>query len=194
MRELLVILLSLYAMFQNVVVGNTSVGGQTVIGGGVTGGACTTLSDSVTTGTVAESVWSSSGKVWNAGTFTAGSSYTLCKLSISAAKVGSPTMSVTAFIYNDSSNAPGSQVGTGSGSVAVSTFPASQGDVFFTGMNVSIVNGTKYWIAIQSTAQDGVNNASWFVGAGSDFFDASANGTTWTNEDSNIKARFATYH
>lgn len=125
-------------------------------GGG--GAPCTTTKDSQTGAT--NNFADNQSYKWLAGNFTAGSTYTLCKLTMRMAKVGTPAGTITAAIYSDAAgNVPGTQVGTASDAVTATTLAAAEGNVDFSNLSASLTSGTVYHIVIKcSTTGTGANN------------------------------------
>lgn len=127
--------------------------------------------------------------------FTAAASYTLCKAKISVSKIGSPTMTIDVRIYTDNAGAPGTEIGTRSGTVSASTFPGSEGEVEFTGLNVSISSGTTYWLVTHASGIGSMTD-DWlwyhdetFASGATQY---SADGSAWSVAVSRV-CRFKTY-
>lgn len=160
------------------------------------GGACTVQKDQVSG---AESdinaLAADSGTTYVGGQFTAGSSYTLCAVTLRLRKVGTPTFTLNAKIYTNNAGSPGTLVGTGSNNFSISSLTTSDGDASFTGLSASLTSGTVYWIVIQSTGSpNDFSNYGIVSGAfGATTFRQSANGTTWSNGAGSIAIRFTSY-
>lgn len=160
------------------------------------GGGCTVQKDQVAG---AESdinaLAADSGTTYVGGQFTAGSSYTLCAVTLRLRKVGTPTFTLNAKIYTNNAGSPGTLVGTGSNNFSISSLTTSDGDAAFTGLSASLTSGTVYWIVIQSTGSpNDFSDYGIVSGAfGSTTFRQSANGTTWSNGAGSIAIRFTSY-
>lgn len=98
------------------------------------------------------------------GKFTAGSSYTACKVVIRGRKYLTPTQTITPLIYTDSSG-PGAVIAGGTGSSSsLADWPATIGDITFTGFSASITNGQSYWLVLRNdSANHTVHKGQWAV-------------------------------
>jgi hypothetical protein len=154
--------------------------------------SCATQQDShsgTTTGSI--SVGQYSSIPYLAMPFTAGSSYTLCGVTLRMAKVGNPA-NMNVFIYSDNSGVPGAVVGTGSLSFASSGLSTSEGDANFIGLRAPLTNGTQYWI-VAALPVDASNYVNWYFtsGGASNSFWSSLNGSApWTNQDTYDAGKF----
>lgn len=160
---------------------------------------CTTLADNQT-GTNNESspLGNSIGNTYGAFAFTAGSSYTLCAVQVPLEKLSSPTFTLIAYVYSDSSNTPGSKIGIGSASIATNTLSGSYTNVKFTGLSSPITSGAQYWIVIVSSGSpnDYTNYVDW-GGTSSGctpYFAISAAGSSWSTGNACTTGILATYH
>ncbi len=160
---------------------------------------CTTSAD-VLNGTNNQSVplGSGSGTTYGAFSFTAGSSYTLCAVQIPLKKTGTPSYTLAAYVYSDSSNAPSSLIGTGSASINTSTLTTSYTNITFTGLSAALTSSTQYWIVIVSTSapNDSTNFANW-GSTGSlctPYFAISTSGSAWASGGACITGILTTYH
>lgn len=167
------------------------------------GTSCTDVEDSATGTTDSVVTWAEGDEtIYQAQAFTVDSSYEVCKIEIYGRKVGAPTFTVYARIYNTSSSLPGTQVGGTSDAVAISGWSTSSDwhTFTFSGVKPSLSAGT-YWIVLYTTngPADWTNYAGWdkevtttcSVGA-EDCIQYSTNGTTWTDLDNRVQ-KFRTY-
>lgn len=160
--------------------------------------ACTTARDSVTgnpTGTQ-PSLGLNSGDVYDAFNFVAGSTYTLCKITMQMGNQGSPTFTMTASIYTDNAGSPGTLIGTASSSVNASSLSNSFASINFVSLSASLVSGTTYWVVFKQTgsANDSANCVRWGALTGSTFASkTSSNGTSWVSVNTTINSLYATF-
>lgn len=78
--------------------------------------------------------------------FTAPATCTLTKGDIRLFKTGSPTFDLILAIYSDSSNLPGTLIGTPSDTFNAAGLPSSEStDSSFINLSANIVNATAYW-------------------------------------------------
>lgn len=141
---------------------------------------------------------------WLASSFTASNTYTLHRVDVVLYKTGSPTWTMKAYIYADLTNSPfGGLLGTPSGNVSASTVTgtdnASASTNSFTGLSVSMVSGTKYWVVLGSTGSphDFANYINWLkyggTGGASDIIYKSSDGSSWSMADNFEKCPLITY-
>ena len=126
-----------------------------------------------------------------ANRFTAGSSYDLTKVTIYAAKNGSPTQDFTAEIWTDGGTFPGSKIGTTSAAVNGAAFPASEGTVDFY-PTATLTSGQLYYIVISASAVDSANYVLWHRAGAFGKIDT-WNSTAWTNNSTARNSKFVTY-
>lgn len=119
-----------------------------VTGGG--GGACNTSKDSQG-GTINNNAPNDT-YLWIGWNFVAGSTYTLCKIDVRVTKNGTPPAgNATVAIYTNNSGEPGTQVGTGSDGVDVSTIGTDTDfNHTFSNLSASLTNGTTYWVVLKT--------------------------------------------
>lgn len=134
------------------------------------GGACDTLRDALTGSDDAFTDFTGYSKL--AVQFTAGASYTNCKIEADLFKIGTPNAGNISFsIFSDNgSDAPNAQIGTPSSTIAKSAITASFGDpTTFNGISASITNGTKYFAVAEASTldTDGSNCIVWINNGGS---------------------------
>lgn len=178
--------------------GMQPVGGVTVVA--ASGGCTDTKTDSQETDSDYENVGQASGNIWVATSFTAGSSYTLCKLEVLLeAWLYDPgiTPTITAYIYSDSSNTPGSVVANGT----MTNAPVDMSGWTDTSKNwlssdfsgVSLTSSTVYWIVLKISGLDaGGSYPRWRVSSTAGSTVASSDGTTW-GQVAAYQADFRTY-
>jgi hypothetical protein len=127
--------------------------------------------------------------------FTAGSSYTLCGVTLRMAKVLNPP-NMTAYVYTDNSGVPGTLLGTGSASFNSSTLSSSEGDAAFVSLTASLTAGTQYWIVVELSSVDNNDFTDWYYtgGSASNVFQSSADGSTlWQTQNSYVIGKFTTF-
>lgn len=167
----------------------------TVGGGG--GGSCAGTTKDSQTGTTNNNA-DNSVYNWIAGNFTAGSTYTLCKLTLRMAKAGTPSGNVTASIYTSvAGNIPGTLVGTASDPVTATTLPTTEGNVDFVNLNASLTSGTVYQIVVKTTTGTSMNNVKvyyTFDGVTAHEINLSDNsGSSWDNWTDSNQIKFTSY-
>ncbi len=151
------------------------------------------------TTTGSQNVGDTSGDKWMATSFTASFTYTAHKIVLRLSKTGSPTGTITAYIYSDSANVPGSVLTGGtSGTINASSLGASEADADLTGLTSSITSGTKYWIVMQaSQTADAVNYINWHYDTLSSDSNGrlknSSNGTSWGNKSNTHSGKFTNW-
>lgn len=158
--------------------------------------SCATTTDSNTAATSgSEFIGANAGSTWRGYSFVAGSSYTVCKVVLRMAKVGSPTFTANTYIYTDNAGVPGTLIGTGSGNFSVSTLTTSEGDATFTGISAAVTSGTTYWIVTKATGapNDFTNYVNEFVSVGSTTGQSSADGITWSAASPGVQVKFTNY-
>jgi len=164
-------------------------------GGG--GGCAGTTKDSQTGAT--NNLADNDAYKWIAGNFTAGSTYTLCKLTMRMSKTGTPAGTITAAIYSDAAgNVPGSQVGTASDAVTATTLATGEGNVDFVNLSASLTSGTVYHIVLKCSsngdASNKVNAYYSFDGDATHEINLSDNsGSSWDNWTDSNQIKFTSY-
>ena len=83
--------------------------------------------------------------------FTAGATYTVTRVDIQAAQVGTPTQDYQCEIWTQSGSLPGVIVGTASAPVNGASFPVSEGTVTFY-PSASLTSGTVYYVVIRAAS------------------------------------------
>lgn len=132
--------------------------------------------------------WYDAASTWGASQFVAGSSYTLCAITINLKRTGAwaGTHNLTAYIYNDSTNNPGTSLGTSTNTLVAADLSTSQAWTgYFEFSGVSIISTTKYWIVITTAIGDGSNYFDWYYG-GTGLSRKSSDGITWNANNTNI--------
>lgn len=100
---------------------------------------------------------------WVAGDFTAGSSYTLCRVDVNMSRTAnpaSPDWNITACIYTDNGSFnPTTEVSCSTNTHAESTLSVSTTYTYmsFTGLSAAITSGTVYHIVLKGSGVDGTN-------------------------------------
>ncbi len=145
-----------------------------MIGGGV---GCTTAVYSQAT----RNNYEYHANTYLAGSFTAGSSYPLCKVDVITAYGGTPTGVVQAHIFNDNAGSPGTNLGTSTNSITASTLAQqpSYATATFNFSGVSITESSVYWIALSHTNTFNIYLHENYPVTGP-AFKRSANGVDWT--------------
>lgn len=113
---------------------------------------------------------------------------TVGSASICMMQEGSPSQSLIAMIYNDSSGSPGTQVGTDSSGKLLSTVTGYPTGTYYTltwGTPVSVTAATTYWLVLKTDSAIGANYFEWCgddtTGANSQTYDGS-----WTHPAAKI--------
>lgn len=194
---LLLVLTSVAAMAQ---FGLQSPGFVSRLSSKIVAAGCDTLKDSNTdlTGVTGAAVGNNAGNTYRATKFTAGSSYTACKIELLLGKGGAtglPTGNIFAYMWSDSTG-PNTLLAT-SDAVDSSTLPAvgSSNYVAFTFASpASLSSGTVYWVGMSHTNINVNSYVSWrypngFVANGQY---VSTNGVVWGSPNS-TRANFKTY-
>lgn len=152
-----------------------------------------------TQGNDADSNWLSfaSGHLYLASSFVASSSYSLRRVLVDLLKTGAPTFNITARIYSDSSDSPGSQLGSTSTTVQAASgltgsFAAYE---FVFPSDIALTNGTKYWVVLVASALgDGSNFVRWAGNpSGTLKQKDSGDGSAWTLVQSNMDGTISTF-
>jgi hypothetical protein len=122
--------------------------------------------------------------------------YTICKVVVRGyASAGSSPLTITAYIYSDSTNAPGTLIGTGSTAVNVSSIGTSEEDVTFAGtLSADVTNGGTYWLVLKADTTDAVYFL-WSVetsGNTEHMYRATAD-PTWTEDSTVYSGKFTLY-
>jgi hypothetical protein len=161
------------------------------------GGVTFTARDSVTGTAAVTNYFAFNSNLAIACQFTAGGTYTITKADISAHKVASPVYNVICAIYTNSAGAPGSLVGTASGTVNAATFSTSEATVTFTGMSASLTSGTVYWVVLYapSGGNDFTNYTVWdsTAGGANGSFIAASPGSSWSAFQSSSAGKMTLY-
>jgi hypothetical protein len=165
-------------------------------GGG--GGGCTTSQDSIagaTTGSI-----STQNTKYIGQRFTAGGSYTACKVVLRAEKGGAPAGNVECHLYSHNSAGSGTpNASLGSASKAFASIPAAgEADVEFTGLSVALTNATVYWVVVFDTAGGafGGDGLIWYwesSGAVTNNNVLSSDGSSWSELGNNTRFKFTVY-
>jgi hypothetical protein len=121
-----------------------------------------------------------------------GSTLTLSDVIIELGQpAGDGTNNITAYVYSDSSNVPGSVFAT-IATVAHASIPSTPGAVTFTpGSTITLQASTEYWIVLSGTTV-GANDGEWQLGstdAGTGVATqqhAQYNGSSWTDFANNL--------
>lgn len=128
-----------------------------------------------------------------AGSFTAGSSYTLARVDVYVATVGTPVRDITCQIWSTTGTTPDAAIGTESAAVSTSTFPSSEGVVtFYPG--ATITSGTTYHIVLKGTTSSSSNYFVWHRTGTTARIDQSNDSTvSWSNLSTGNQVKFAAY-
>jgi hypothetical protein len=169
--------------------------------------SCSTAQDAEADATAAtKSIGNSVNNIYFATQFVAGSTeddqsagdsnYTICKVVVRGyASAESSPLTITAYIYSDSTDAPGTLIGTGSTAVNVSSIGTSEEDVTFAGtLSAEVVNGTTYWLVLKADTTNAVY-FKWAVetsGQTEHMYRATAD-PTWTEDGTVYSGKFTLY-
>ena len=113
------------------------------------------------------------------GGVAAANGYTLTSIDLClSANTGQQTL--TAYIYSDSSDNPGTALGTSTNTIAYGSVVTYFGNVF-TFDGVELTNGTKYWIVVKAIPINGSNFIRWISDSnGSGLVRYSGASISWT--------------
>lgn len=174
--------------------------GMVVFGGPPPGGGGGyTLQDNVgTTDSDFDSFGTTAGREYIGMSWVAGSSYTLTLVIPKMQKSGSPTQTLTGYIYSGVANLPGVVLATSTNTIAASSLVASPGDYIGTGFmfaGLALTNAVQYHFVMQSSANNASNFPQWrYVPSGASGFSSfSADGALWGNDESSVQGTFKTY-
>lgn len=160
---------------------------------GTAAAACATLAEETTGTFLGDSFCRSDSADWYAAQFYTDATKTICKIILPFKSVGSPTMSVTAYIYSDSSDSPSTVVAGDctSDAVDMTGLPVGETEKTFPNMSCSISTATHYWIVLKCSAIDTDNYiqvgtiatpvAGWSADP-HDLVKFSADGSSWTSD------------
>lgn len=163
MKYFLFILFSLSCLAQN---GSIRIAKLGIIGGSPGtggGGGCSTLAETVNSGTTVSAVNSAtdSASQYIASPFTAAGTETICSATLIGYEVGT-TWSFThqIAIYTDDTSGspahrPGTLVGTASATRSRQGSPLTENNIVFTGMSANLTAGTIYWAVVISSGNSG---------------------------------------
>jgi hypothetical protein len=154
------------------------------------------VADSYTGGTGYCNLASGSYNIYQSFSFTATSDYSLCTIVAQPYKVGSPTGTISAYVYSDNgSGSPNTSLGGCSNTVDSSAIPDGQGGALQSWTlttPVDIVSGTRYHYIFYKAAADGSNcvrlQAQPTAGVG--YNNRSGDGSTWTVDDNSFAGHF----
>lgn len=168
--------------------------------------ACSTLDVTNGTGTGTQSFGNGTGSVYQATRFTPGANYNLCRVDVGLFYSGSSFGGQTATVElrSDVAGVPATS------SIATSTPVAS---TVFEGLTTAVAavasptrfdfvtppavtNGTSYWIVVHMSSFNSVNHPNWAVQSAGTVhaFRAPEPGTAWTDQGSNSKLYFKSFH
>ena len=160
------------------------------------GGGCNdTQKDVSPGGSLGDVWWGGSDQKWFALPFTAGSTYNICTAKVYLKKDGTCTGNITAYIYNTSSNVPGSAIATSTNTVAASGIGAGYAYYSWTfAGDVQLTNSIQYYIALGlSAACSGSDLSYQYDGDGNEDGTADSNdGASWTQHAAWTTATFET--
>lgn len=133
----------------------------------------------------------SDGTKYASSKFTAGSSYSLAKLTVKLLKAGSPSFTITAYIYSTPTNDPVNLLATSTDTLSAASVSTSATDYTFNFSNYGLISGTSYsWALGCSSVGDSSNRIDIYGGSGGRTC-LSADGSTWTY-DSTLQCYFIT--
>lgn len=157
------------------------------------GGSCNTSSQTFN-GATTNSVANSLSYNWIAGSFTASQTATICKVVLRLKKTGTPSYNMTVRMYNATSGAPTTAIGSGdSSAVNASTVTGSEGDVTFQDFSYSITSGNQYaWVLKLSFDATNVIDVH-YGGGGVEHVKLSADSGAGWDEWDNREIKFTNY-
>ena len=137
------------------------------------------------------------GTKYIAGRFTSGATgYTLTRVDVYLAKVGTPSFNISASIYTNNADSPGTLVGTGStNSIATGDLTASEALYSFTGLSAGLSATTDYYIVLTCNSVGDISNRGlWYHNSSAaNQTDTSSDATTWNTNSSSRQIKYATY-
>jgi hypothetical protein len=145
---------------------------------------CTTLRESQTTASATVSCFNGSSTTFVGSQWTTAATYTLCRLTTRIYRVGTPTGTITAYIYTNNLGEPGTLLATSTTTISAGALTDSTAgeDAGFTFAGLSLTSGTAYYMVLGSSAVSGANFVRWVAGATSTGnTDSSADATTWAS-------------
>lgn len=139
--------------------GQDHAGGIVVSSGDPCAGDCTTETQSEEGEYVSNGVLGRyADYAWYASKFTAASTYYVCKMNLNIWKNLSPTGNVTAYIYTDNADEPGTQIGDASDPIVASGLGTTNASwAMATNICASVSNGVSYWIVLYNDTIDANN-------------------------------------
>jgi len=167
--------------------------------------SCATPGDTAGTGgTVGIALANQSSRQYLATRFTPSAGFeNVCRLDASLYKTGSPTGTLTAYIYTDSGSGPGSVLANSNG-VDASTITATTNSgalaaltTFNFTSSTTLSTSSTYYIVIGNSGNNTTNYLNWSTQTlGGTSFPSyrSSNGSVWTSLGVNQKLYFKTYH
>ncbi len=131
-----------------------------------------------------EAVGNTSGNTNKAGRHTAAGSYTIKKIEVRVTESGSPTQTITAYLYTstgDPYNTPDTLTDTSNETLDASTLSGITEVAFTFGTGLTVSNGTRFWVRLGASAVDGSNYIVWKQESG-DRVCYSSDGSSWSYE------------
>lgn len=120
--------------------------------------------------------------------------YTITKIDLSLAKVGSPTQDFYAEIWTQSGSLPGTIVGTQSAAVNGASLPASEGTVSFILAGSAITAGTNYYVVFRAASMSATDYALFYRISATGRIDVyNPSGGTWSNSSTTRRSKFQLY-
>lgn len=122
--------------------------------------------------------------------------YTVCAIGLylSPAVQGAGSLTMTAAIYDDNTGVPGSQVGTASDSISVSSLSSGENEVIFENVDADITDAGTYWVNLIMSGWDGTNYVVWYGTSSSGTEDVDIKGSgSWSDLTSARTMKFKLY-
>lgn len=189
--------LSLAASAASAGLNNQNPGWIGSLGGGSEPAACETLEYEQTSNTSGRTLGDVTARTWKASVIAASelsSGFTMCRMTVELAPVGSPTQTITAYIFSNNNNStpsdytddsPATLLATSTSTLSASSVTA-QGWYEFTFAGLAMTASTDYWVVLKSSAVDASNHLLWMsTSAGvEEETRNSENGSAWSGDSS----------
>jgi hypothetical protein len=115
--------------------------------------------------------------------FTSTGTYYLTKIEVSLAKVASPTMNITCYLYSSSSYNPTNLLASSTTTVDASTITDNVFRSFSFSGSYQIQNSTQYWVVLKGDNVNSTNYVTWGCAtSGGDILTDEDGTGTWTNQ------------
>jgi hypothetical protein len=134
---------------------------------------------------------------WKGTSFTAGSSYTLNRISAKIYRAGSAAYIISSYLYSDSVGIPGTLLATSTTTKTHSDLQISGAFEDFNFSGTALTNGTKYHIVFKQDTVDASNFCRWrqntYGGTTGQNTSRSSDGSSWFAYQTNTQHDYKTY-